>query len=56
MDWFDEEMRALERQLEDGQISREEFRSQVRQMRRDAQEQDDQEAIIAAGRGYLLRD
>ena len=56
MDWFDKEMEALEQQLERGEISREQFHRERRQLQRDAQEQDDRADIIASGRGYLLRD
>jgi predicted transcriptional regulator len=55
MDWFEEEMEALERQLMNGAISHEDFNKHVRELRRDAQEQEDREDIIAAGRGHLLR-
>ena len=55
MDWFEEEMAALERQLMNGAISHEDFDRHVRELRRDAQEQEDREDIIAAGRGHLLR-
>lgn len=55
MDWFDEEIAALERQLHNGSISQEDFNRHVRELRRDAQEQEDREAVIEAGRGHLLR-
>ena len=55
MDWFKEEMEALERQLMYGAISHEDFNRHVRELRRDAQEQEDREAIVAAGRGHLVR-
>lgn len=56
MDWFDREMAALEVQLEEGEITQAEFRREVASLRRDAQEQEDREAIRAAGRGHLIRD
>lgn len=55
MDWFDREMAALEEQLESGEITQQQFRREVVSLRRDAQEQQDREDIIAAGRGHLLR-
>lgn len=56
MDWFDRECEALERQLANGEISQSEFHREMAELRRDAKEQDDREAIIDAGRGHLLRD
>ncbi len=55
MDWFDKEVEALEQQLAEGQITRAEFQKEMNELRRDAQEQEDREDIIASGRGYLLR-
>lgn len=55
MDWLDKEMEALERQLEEGRITQQEFRAYARELERDAQDQEDRADIIAAGRGHLLR-
>lgn len=55
MDWFDREMEALEQQLRHGEIDMTTFRCEVASLRRDAQEQEDRESIIAAGRGHLLK-
>jgi hypothetical protein len=55
MDWLDKEMEALERQRDEGVISDAKFKAYARELMRDAQEQEDREDIIAAGRGYLLR-
>jgi len=55
MDWFDEEVEALEEQLRRGEINLMQYRQYVREMRQDLQEQQDREDIIAAGRGHLLR-
>ena len=54
MDWFDAEADALDEQLERGEITHEQHRAEMREMSRDAQEQQDREDIIAAGRGHLL--
>lgn len=55
MDWLEKEMEALEHELEEGRITRQEFRIFARELERDAQDQEDRENIIAAGRGHLLR-
>ena len=55
MDWFDKEMKALERQRDEGVISDQKFKAYARELQRDAQEQEDRDDIIAAGRGHLLR-
>ena len=56
MDWFDKEADALDDQLARGEITADEHRREMRMMRQDAQEQEDRQDIIAAGRGHLLRD
>ena len=55
MDWYDKEFEALERQLARCQITMRQFCRELRELNRDAQEQQDREDIIAAGRGHLLR-
>jgi len=56
MDWFDKESDALDAQLERGEITAEYHRREMRLMAKDAQEQEDRQSIIDAGRGHLLRD
>lgn len=55
MDWFDDEVEALRKQLEAGEITRREFDLAMSQLTYDMKEQEDREDIIAAGRGHLLR-
>ena len=54
-DWYDKEVEALEKLYEDGQISQLEFKFEMQQLNHDAKEELDRQAIIDAGRGYLLR-
>jgi hypothetical protein len=58
MNWnqFEREEDALVEQLNNGEITREEYNREIRELRAAAREQKDREDIIASGRGYLLRD
>jgi hypothetical protein len=55
-DWLDKEMAALDAQLEAGTITLEEYRRALRELRRDAQDEDAKQDIRDAGRGHLLGD
>lgn len=55
MDWFDEEMNALEEQLDKGLISFEEYYEARRELIQDLREAEYRKAMIDAGRGHLLR-
>lgn len=54
-DWLQDEIDALDLQLEQGEITREYHWQEVLELQRHAKEQEDREAIIAAGRGHLLK-
>ena len=56
MDWVEKEEAALDEQFARGEITAEEHTSQLQALHRDAQEQEDRQSIIDAGRGHLLRD
>lgn len=55
-DWFDDEMTALDQRLLRGEITPEQHTAEARQLRLDAQDEDDRQMLIDAGRGHLLRD
>lgn len=54
-DWFDEELAALQEQLENGEITLNEFNVYVHELRQDLEEQEYREDMISAGRGHLLK-
>lgn len=53
-DWFDKEMEALERQLDEGQITQREFQRECALLRRDYQEEQYRQDMMDAGRGHQL--
>ena len=54
-DWLKEEIALLDAALVAGEITSDDWKGQVAELKRDANAEDDRQAIIDAGRGHLIK-